>query len=165
MSRVHKTLALLLAAVLCLPLAYAVVTERRPPWLSWRMHEFWRINELFTRPARQWPRHEVVLENAHGERFAVRPDPVFRHRLYGAMTRLDRLLLVLDSVGEETPERDLIYERLGRRYADHYPGTTAVHFRRVWIPSRRDAAAIRPWVHPAPDIPAITLHTCDTGGE
>lgn len=164
MSRARKACTLLLTVTLCLPLAYAILTDHRPPWLPWRIHEFWRIHELFTRPARQWPRHEVLIETTGGQTRPASPDPVFRHRLYGVMTRLDRLLLVLDAVqAPAIPERDRIYERLGQAYAKHYPDATAVRFRRSWRTSRREAAAIRPWSQPLPDALWDDLYTYRIG--
>ncbi len=89
-----KRLAILLAVVVYLPLIHNALFGP-PAFVPWRINEFWRFTELFPYRTVVWPVHQVFVQGADGEWRQVPQAPLFRHNLFGRMTRMDMLQLML----------------------------------------------------------------------
>lgn len=91
-----KSLLLILAAIIFHPLVYTSALGRDPAWLPWRLYEFWRIPQLFTRRVASWPRYHVRVRDASGTWHELPHGQPVEHETYGRMTRLDHVLMMLD---------------------------------------------------------------------
>ena len=89
-----KRLAILLAVVVYLPMIHNSLFGP-PAFVPWRINEFWRFTELFPYRTLVWPVHQVFVQGADGEWRQVPQAPLFRHHLFGRMTRMDMLQLML----------------------------------------------------------------------
>lgn len=94
MRPLGKRLALLFAAVIYIPLIHNALLGE-PGFIPWQINEFWRIAELFPYRTTAWPVNQVFVQGADEEWRQVPQAPLFRHSLFGRMTRLDMLHLKL----------------------------------------------------------------------
>jgi hypothetical protein len=91
-----KILLLILAGMVFYPLVHTCAVGHGPTWLAWRLYEFWRIPQLFTRRVAYWPRYHVRVCDAAGEWHELPHGQPSEHETYGHMTRLDHVLMMLD---------------------------------------------------------------------
>jgi hypothetical protein len=85
--------AVVVAALLILPLWGWAIAPSGPRWLPWRVRPFWQITALFPRRVDAWPSHHVLIRRGDGLWTEVAHGPPFNQRLFGQMTRLDMLML------------------------------------------------------------------------
>jgi hypothetical protein len=155
----RKLLAAGLGLALLFPLFYQAATGHVPPWMPWRVSEFWRFSALFSQRADAWPAYYVVLVDDAGTRRQIPQRPIASTRLYGHFTRLDRLLLVLDRESSEAGAGSVkrrILDPIGRAYAEQAasrpsgPGPDhrirSVLFIRTVHPSHLDHPTGTPWL-------------------
>jgi hypothetical protein len=89
-----KRSAILLAVIVYVPLVHNALLGP-PAFIPWQINEFWRITQIFPYRTSVWPVNLVYVQGADEEWRQVSQAPVFRHTLFGQMTRMDMLLLML----------------------------------------------------------------------
>ena len=94
MSRQRKWLTILLVVIVYVPLIHNALLGQ-PAFIPWRMNEFWRFTDLFPYATAVWPVNQVFVQGADDEWRQVPQTPLFQHNLFGRMTRLDMLHLML----------------------------------------------------------------------
>ena len=95
MSRQRKWLTILLVVIVYVPLIHNALLGQ-PAFIPWRMNEFWRFtDQIFPYATAVWPVNQVFVQGADDEWRQVPQTPLFQHNLFGRMTRLDMLHLML----------------------------------------------------------------------